>query len=208
MNLKRAVIVSVMLHIGIMVFKPPMGWMASKEARALEVTYSMQSPVQRAVLQTPKPEAPTPKFPSVQTSSNEQQPVVKPAPVAEQPKRIIEPAIQEPEMKQPEVSVSASSASSLPEEEFDVVQHKQQVRRYLKKTLSYPASSVQGSVHLALTLDAQGNLKDLAILNASDQNLSTLTIEEIQRAQPYPSFPSGMKSSQVRYEFVIQYQQQ
>ena len=176
--------------------------MESKEARAIEVTYSFTKAA-------PKPAAPPVKplessGPASQVNlpvSQEAKPAahMEPIPPAEEPKK------PDPAPVKPEISVSSQSASSLPEEEFAVVRHKQSIRRHLKKSLSYPAASTQGSVRIALTLDPQGTLKDFAVLEATDMNLATVTIEEAQRAQPYPPFPQGIKSSQVRYEFVVQY---
>ena len=97
------------------------------------------------------------------------------------------------------------AATSLPEGEFAVLQHKQMIRHHLKRYLTYPAVRLQGVVYLQIDLDPDGKLRDAVVREASDPRLEEITLNGVRSAAPYPPFPRELKSSSARYEFLVQY---
>lgn len=100
---------------------------------------------------------------------------------------------------------SSSTISSLPEGEFALLQHKQQVRQQMKAHLPFPPNGHPGTVRLRLVLGSGGQLLDLALLETSDSRLAEAALKGAQSTSPYPVFPKEMKRAEVSYDFIVQY---
>ena len=221
MNLRAAIVFSILFHLGLMIIRPPPSFIPPRELlHPLEVSYqsvSLDAEPPRAV--------PKPPVPVVRSSSAADLPptgggtstsvVAIPRP-AQQPKpRVPEPPRDLPDPPtptarlSPEVAAPSSEgavAVGLPEGEFASIEHKEWVRQHLKAHLQYPYSRLSGAVRLQLVLAPHGILKEVTVLESSDPRLTDLAVKDAQLAVPYPRFPKEMKQRQVRYEFLVKYQ--
>ena len=212
MSLKIAFGWSIVVHLGLMIVRPPPSMVPPRQVlHPLEVSYLPAVQVEAPSSHPAKPVS----APSQRRSS----PVRTIPPSAEEerprPKTPEPPKQESPDVKAPENHPSPSvdlpptgnaSAASLPEGEFAAIEHKEWVRQHLKAHLKYPAFRMQGTVRLQLVLAPYGVLKEVAVVEASDPRLADLAVKDAQAAIPYPRFPKEMKQRQVRYEFLVKYQ--
>lgn len=194
MSFQAAFSLSVAIHLGLFFLRPPQGIGHPQEVfHPVELTYLPVPP--QPIPSPPKtdttPAAPPPPAPSV------------PAPSAPPPEK------QAP--SRPLVGVTSptpfvpSETYHLPEGEFAALEYKQQVREHLKKYLSFPDPSLQGTVRLRVSMGQEGNLQELQVLESTDANLSELTAQGTRRASPFPRFPKKLTTSKASYEFLVQY---
>jgi len=215
MNLKKAIGFSIALHLILLGIRASHGitLSAGENGRPLHVTYGVQKIPQIQPALVKREAAPSRQEKKTQPIENsarhDDQPVSRreelpasPAPVQKTAPVMEQKSVPAPV---PHVQLSEGVAVNLPDGEFEMVLHRQDVRRHLKSHLNYPANQTDGSVRISLLLDADGQLKEASILEASDGRLAESALEGIHSAQPYPPFPKQMKSAQVRYEFLVQY---
>ncbi|GEM_PF-2354589 len=215
MGLKAAIGWSVVVHLGLLFSWPNEWFVPPREVlHTIEVTYQVADGRTRArqVLDTlgsmaPKPDrppatpqpAPSATAPRLSLPEPPVSPRPSPSPPSPEPERVsVTPHPSPP-------PTNSSGAASLPEGEFAFLEHKQQVRDHLRAHLAYPAFRVQGTVRLLLALDPSGALQEASVLETTDPRLGLAALEGARLSVPYPRFPREMKSSQARYEFLVQY---
>lgn len=94
----------------------------------------------------------------------------------------------------------------LPEWEFAQLQHKEQVRKYLKSHLNYPSVLLTGTVRLRLVLLPDGKLQQVEVLESSDSRLVTAALRDARASEPYPAFPGVLRRRQVTYDYLVRYE--
>ncbi len=207
MNLKFAGW-SILVHIGLLSIRPSVDILPQVETpHVIEVSYL---PKQVGKIPPPPPKAKlvieaTPSAPVAPAALQPPRltiPSPPPPPPVPEPVRSPEPVVQAVVIP-PEPS---SMSSSLPEDSWVALQHKELVREYLRKNLKYPLLPREGTVRFQIFLGKEGGLRHLQLMAASDAVLAAQTLADIQRAGPFPSFPEGLDQSQVRYEFLVRYQ--
>ncbi len=225
MTLKEAAGWSVIIHLGLMMVKPAVGMVPSPESlHTIEVTYLSvgaeaariggEGPVHKAMVTgqeaasgfPTKPMESTPVPPRLPEPSLAGPKPSLPSPIREEPApRPSVTADVAPVLPQGVPLSTSQGVTSLPEGEFAVVFHKQQVRLHLKRHLIYPATLISGTVRLRLSLRPDGALKEAVVLQASDSKVRELALEGVRSAEPFPRFPKELKSAGVQYEFLVQY---
>ncbi len=213
MNFKAALGISLAAHAALVPLRPPYGWAPSREAlHTIEITYQPPEVVSRTSAQTLPRSAPRPR-----PASPAAVPDIKPAPVpapANPPRYaqiskapappLVAPWVQA-EPTPSGVSEKGLEASSIPAEEFAILQYRRQIRDHLKSHLRYPSVWAKGSVRMLLELDSNGSLSEATILDSTDPRLAALALEGAQAANPYPAFPRELTRSKTRCEFLVQY---
>ena len=225
MSLKAALLCSLLIHVGLLVTRPPADRVPPRSSlEVLEVTYlpipleigssaipkrkgSAAVPLRKGAISASKqmeaPAAPVlverKKTPVPLARVSRSQPVPEPA----------RPTVQSAPAGSPPpdqtLAKSSPAATSLPEGEFALVTHKEQVREHLKEYLKYPVFWVQGSVQLRLDLDQKGALRQAVIVKTSDSRLSEEALRRAKSAAPFPAFPKALRKRQIRYDFLVQY---
>lgn len=202
MSLKGAVGLSLAIHLGLMMVKPPQD--LAPTAQALNKIEVVFEPASRPSLKT------TPQMPSQEQVSSLHPilPVKLEAPASKpvsRPRASSDSKSPQISSLQPILTPPVAGASTLSEADFAIFQHKQWVRVHLKKHLTYPTLWLEGSVRLSLTLRADGALTEARIRDASDPRLERAALSGAQQAAPYPAFPPALKESETHYEFWVQY---
>ncbi|MBI3312268.1 MAG: energy transducer TonB [Candidatus Omnitrophica bacterium] len=212
MTLKGALIWSGLIHVGLLMARPPAGLAVPRAAiEPLEVSYLGVEPKNNFIPPPPVQFAPmksgnrTERVEPITSSG----PMSRPEPRVEFQKR--EAAVPMEKPAAPVVSpapaaFSTTAAVALPEWQFAVIQHKEQVRTHLKPRLRYPTVQVEGTVRLRLHLTAEGLLQRAEVLAASDPRLTEAALRDTQAAAPYPRFSSSMRRRTATYEFLVRYQ--
>lgn len=209
MSLKAAVGCSVLFHLGLLAVRLSPGLLfPPKESQPIEVTYIFPEPspepasppLEKKLLESVQPGKadPAPRPKSSWQPAQERLSVRPAAPAR------VEPVIQEP-APLPPTAGSVPSVSSLPDEEFAAIEHKEAVRERLRSFLLYPSAPMEGTVRLRLALTPQGILQEVTVLEASNSGLESVAIRDARRAAPYPRFPSKMRQPQADYEFLVRY---
>ncbi len=203
MNLKSAVGFSVLVHVGLLMFRQAGGAIPQEKGfNSIQVTYT-DTDLPPAVLSKTErihaepvlsaPVRPTPVVPMPVPS--------KPA-VSKIPREPPHPILRFDLSPPPPLPKGAANFS---EDQFDALRYKQMIRQHLKNRLIYPPEPIEGTVHVRIVLDPAGMLRQVAILQASDSRLAEMAVEGIRSAAPYPRFPSGLKDPQADYDFLVQY---
>lgn len=213
MTLRGSLVWSAVIHVGLLMAGPPLGWKPARALRTFEVSYapvlapsvsSTPAPVARVVQPSVAPVSE--KVPSPPVAFAPFGGFAKPvsAPLADfvRPAAPVRSAVVEKLPLPPGHAV----ASVLPEWQFALLQHKEQVRSYLKPRLRYPAVQVEGTVRLRLFLTSEGLLRRAEVLAASDPRLTEAALRDARAAAPYPRFPSAMRRKLASYEFLVRYQ--
>ena len=212
MSWKGAFLYSALLHIGLFSCKLPGLVLARQTPHPLEIAYL---PVVKVEVAEPAA-SPTPQPAQIQASpraapplSAPIRPVVPPAPPPRREAllRSVPPPRLQPVLKEAVVSPPRDDAVHLPEGEFAALDHQEQVREHLRRRLLYPAGGFEGVVRLRISLNAQGILKEAAVLESSNPELARVALEDARAAVPYPVFPRPMEKEKQRadYEFLVQY---
>lgn len=218
MKLKGAVLCSAVLHMGFLTVKPPHGLFSARDIFRPPETYVLVEPVKAlpkaAALKVPAPK-PAPPARAAEPVRRAEPPrrVAPPKPV-EQVRPALPPLpskLPEPPPLRPAPSVSQAPAvvpaatADLPDGDFALIRHKEQVRAYLRHKLHFPEDWTQGAVRLRVTVLPDGTLKEAAVPEASDPRLAEIALRDARAAGPYPRFPAAMKVVEAEYEFLVQY---
>ncbi len=226
MNLKSAVLLSLMIHLGFLGIRPPAGIVPPRETlNSIEVTYqSAEERVQRnrgrenAVVSRENPrKEPAKPPPSLASSREPVQPLkptgepkslprnqTRPSPSAQAPRPEVKIGAEE-ESQNSSVSVPKGMAAGLAESAFAAVEYKKLVRQQLKNRLAYPLIGIEGTVKVHLVVNPDGLLKQVEIMEYSDRRLAEAALDGIRSAAPYPRFPKEMQADSQDFDFLVQY---
>ena len=214
MDFKKSVGFSVLVHMGLLMIRPPEGAVPQRNA--------LMNPIQITYMNLPAAsEKPQKEVSPVRMERIHEEPAPGlPAPVSIQPPPKLPTPIdtirpnpsEERPQKNPELKFDLAPPPPLPkgavnlsESQFDLVRYKRMIRQHLKNRLLYPAEPIEGTVHVRIVVDPAGLLRQVMVLQASDSRLAEMAVEGIRAAAPYPRFPSGLKDPQADYEFLVQY---
>ena len=89
---------------------------------------------------------------------------------------------------------------------FALLEHKEQVREFLRRRLKSPTLWAQGTVRLRLMLGPAGALQEVVVLEASSPQLAQAALADVRSAVPFPPFPKGLRRPHARYDFLVRYE--
>ena len=212
MTFRSALLYSAALHMTFMAARPFHGMpTAFALTHSLEVTYE-PAPVPPVL----PPAEPRSVFGIERAPSVPARPMTSAAPVRAAAVR----SAAVPQRAAPAVPVRASApparpapemlpparVQAMPEWQFAQLQHKEQVRKYLKSHLNYPSVLMTGTVRLRLVLLPDGKLQQVEVLESSDPRLVQAALRDARSSEPYPAFPGVLRRRQVTYDYLVRYE--
>lgn len=212
MTFRSALLCSAVLHAGFLAVRPFRGTpSAFALVHSIEVTYE-PAPVP-PVLPPSEPRsvsgierAPSAPVRSAGPAAPVRAAAVRSAAVPQRAAPAVPVRAAAPPARPAPVILPPARAQELPEWQFAQLQHKEQVRKYLKSRLNYPSVLMTGTVRLRLVLLPDGKLQQVEVLESSDPRLVQAALRDARLSEPYPVFPGALRRRQVTYDYLVRYE--